>query len=801
MKTIPRLFILLTALLSFSSCSKDIVDLTGSITGTIKDSENGSFLENCRVVLSPGGKSASTDGAGSFSFENLDPGSYALSFSKLGYIDENQEVTVITGQTARVSLMLKPVKATTGSISGVIKDYSIGALIANCMVTISPGGKSMTSSTAGTYVFNDLSAGEYSLSFTKSGYEDETLTTVVTAGKTTTADVLLKAKASFTVSASSFDFGDLEVTKTVYFSNYSDADCSFTISNIPEWLTVSNTTGIVKALGNESVTLTVDRGKVGPGEFSQNINVVYSGKASGTETIAVKMKKVELTTPTVAIASSAENIKETSFDIGGSIVATGGSQIIAYGHCWSLSHNPTINDNKTNQGVSDAAISFKSTLENLSTYTTYYVRAYAQNAQGLVYSDEIAVTTQDVASDVWDGNIASSFAGGSGTFADPYIVKTGGQLLLVKDFKNSYFELGGNIDLNNKNWLPYEFAGSLDGKGFAISNLYIKRTDDYQGLFSKCSGSVSNLTVRQVRIEAGSYNNVGAFSGEGGSFINCTVILNSNACILGNDYVGGLSGRNATLLKCTVSSTANTAVIKGNYCVGGLVGYSSMYRYSSNDYCTFEDSRVSAIIVGRSNVGGIVGQIYAQEGHYGGIGNSMKNCSFIGKVEGEDYVGGLCGMAGYLSVTGSKVDASVKASREYGGGIFGGVSHNCEVFGSYSNGNVTSSGESGGVLGYKGLNAQKVYTYLSYSTMTSSSGSFYGLGKDIAAIDCATTSHTSTNNSNSKNVKTDCADIVSFLKDCYSQYAGYWNFESIWTWEGTISGSSVQVKCPKLSWE
>lgn len=792
MKKILRLLILLTTLLSFTSCARDIVDLTGSITGTVKDSENGSFLENCRVVLSPGGKSVSTDGAGSFSFENLDPGSYSLSFSKTGYIDENQEVTVITGQTARVSLMLKPVKATTGSISGVIKDYSSGALIANCMVTISPGGKSMTSSTAGTYMFNDLSVGEYSLSFTKSGYEDEKLTTTVIAGKTTTADVLLKAKASFAVSASNLDFGDLEVTQTVYFSNYSDADCSFTISNVPEWLSFSKTSGVVKASGNESVIMTVDRGKVGVGEYSQNVNIVYSGKSSGTETISVKMKKVELTTPTVTIATAAENVKETSFDISGSIVSTGGSQVTAYGHCWSLSHNPTINDYKTSQGVTDAAITFKSSLENLSTYTTYYVRAYAQNAQGLVYSDEVAVTTQDVASDVWDGNIASSFAGGSGTYADPYIIKTGGQLLLAKNYKNDYFELGGNIDLNNKNWLPFEFGGRLDGKGFAISNLYIKRTDDYQGLFSKCSGSVSNLTIRQVKIEAGSNNYVGAISGTGGTFTNCTVILNGNACIIGKVSVGGLSGSGATVLKCKVSSIAESAVIKGKSYVGGLVGYSGE---------KVEDSSVSAIIIGGDGVGGLVGFFYNSE---------MTNSSYTKRVEGEESIGGLCGEAREVIMKGCKVDAEIYASKENGGGLIGyfleSGNRDTEIYGCYSKGRITTSGMAGGLIGkvgYGGTNpmARKAYAYLSYSTMSCNSTTYYGLGEWLRAVDCATINQTSTRSGYSNNVKIECKDISTFLKECYSQYASYWNFNSNWTWEGTIGSAQVKVNCPKLSWE
>lgn len=35
----------------------------------------------------------------------------------------------------------------------------------------------------------------------------------------------------------------------------------------------------------------------------------------------------------------------------------------------------------------------------------------------------------------------------------------------------------------------------------------------------------------------------------------------------------------------------------------------------------------------------------------------------------------------------------------------------------------------------------------------------------------------------------------------YSEYAKYYNFNSSWTWSGTINGKSVSVSCPKLAWE
>ena len=436
----------------------------------------------------------------------------------------------------------------------------------------------------------------------------------------------------------------MEVSKTFYFYNYSDESCAFSISNVPVWLSFSQTNGTVNASGSEAVTVTVDRNGVGEGIYSQNISISYSGKSSGTENLSIKMKKVVLSAPAVSIAGTAENIRQTSFDISGNITATGGSEVTNYGHCWNTTGNPTISDNKTDLGITSAICSFKSTAENLNTYTTYYVRAYAKNAQGISYSDQVAVTTQDVANDKWDGNIASSFDGGSGTNVDPYLVRTGGQLLLMKNYNNKCFKLVGNIDLNNNNWLPFDFYGSLDGAGYMVKNLYIKRDCDNQGLFSKVeNGSVSNVTISGVRIEAGSNDCIGALVGDFryGEIVDCKVQFLDDSKVLGNSNVGGLIGA------------------MGN-------GYADSKRISG---CVVTTS--SYAIVGESNVGGILG------GYTGGYNGEIENCQFIGSIKGTSNIGGIVGyeQLGNLVLRECYASVNIEAST-YAGGLFGSCYHN-----------------------------------------------------------------------------------------------------------------------------
>ena len=585
---------------------------------------------------------------------------------------------------------------------------------------------------------------------------------------------MLKAKSPFSLSEASLDFGDMETSKAIYVYNNTDSDCTYSVNNVPSWISLKPLHGTLPAGSNATVIVTVDRNNVGYGNHSQILSFNYTGKGSGSALLSVQMEKVEVSAPKVSCGSLAENIKETSFDISGSILATGGQMVTSYGHCWSLSPNPTIADNRTNNGSTVAKGAFKSTITGLATFTTYYVRAYAENAMGVSYSDEITVTTKDVKSEKWDGTMASSFAGGSGTSSDPYIIETGGQLLLVRSYSSSHFALANNINLDNLNWKPFEFSGMLDGKGFIISNLYIKRNDDYQGLFSELksySSVVKNLTIKGVKIDAAGIDYIGAIAGSSsGSISNCKVIFLSDSYIKGTDYIGAVVG-SGNVQNCEVKSQAAGTVITGNNNVGGITG--------SGD-C--DNCHVYADVAGNNYVGGIAGS-----------GSDFSMCSFTGKVTGREWVGGIVGIGDCM--TSCKSVADIVAS-DGAGGIAGMVRQ--IVTACYSDGTITpiSSSSSGyrfgGIVGY--INYCPI-VYHSFSTVTRSiSGASGSKLYDCCTVGALGTSYGSNNQSY-------CTDITTFMKDCYSNYASYWNYNNTWTWKGTINGKEVSVSCPRLAWE
>lgn len=127
----------------------------------------------------------------------------------------------------------------------------------------------------------------------------------------------------------------------------------------------------------------------------------------------------ELTTTAVS------SIDNTTAMSGGNISNQGSSAITARGVCWSTSNNPTISDSHTTDGSGTG--SFESSITGLTANTSYYVRAYATNATGTAYGNEVSFTTTntptidivyvsglfDGSGKVWVDGVATSFGASS----------------------------------------------------------------------------------------------------------------------------------------------------------------------------------------------------------------------------------------------------------------------------------------------------------------------------------------------------------------------------------------------------
>ena len=96
--------------------------------------------------------------------------------------------------------------------------------------------------------------------------------------------------------------------------------------------------------------------------------------------------------PTVKTISIT-NITKISAETGGDVVSDGGSEVKARGVCWSITENPTIENDSTVNGTGVGE--FSCMITNLEPNTTYFVRAYAVNGIGTAYGEELSFTTYD----------------------------------------------------------------------------------------------------------------------------------------------------------------------------------------------------------------------------------------------------------------------------------------------------------------------------------------------------------------------------------------------------------------------
>jgi len=180
----------------------------------------------------------------------------------------------------------------------------------------------------------------------------------------------------------------------------------------------------------------------------------------------------------------------------------------------------------------------------------------------------------------WDGSVAASFSGGSGTDDDPWKISNGSELAYLASLVNSngsatynqYYILTADIDLGGREWTGIgnqndagkAFKGKFDGNGKVITGFAINEEREYTpGLFGMLDGGavVKNLTVHGC-IRAGAKKDFGGLlcaSVNGGSAVaNCTVYADVQITREAGSkdlYFGGITGRLAPggkIQDCTV---------------------------------------------------------------------------------------------------------------------------------------------------------------------------------------------------------------------------------------------------------
>ena len=168
--------------LNISSFVIDTTLAAGTITGGVLSQNNDSDLSGVSVSFEKSGTTVdttTTDSSGDFS-QILTLGTYTITYSKSGYLDEIQSITLAADNQTLVASTLKmlPDSCTSGTISGTIKDAVNNNPVTGVSLSVRRGvnvttgtiAKSDTTSNTGTYSLSSMSAGWYTVETSKSGY-------------------------------------------------------------------------------------------------------------------------------------------------------------------------------------------------------------------------------------------------------------------------------------------------------------------------------------------------------------------------------------------------------------------------------------------------------------------------------------------------------------------------------------------------------------------------------------------------------------------------------------------------------
>lgn len=205
-------------------------------------------------------------------------------------------------------------------------------------------------------------------------------------------------------------------------------------------------------------------------------------------------------------------------------------------------------------------------------------------------------------------------------------------LLAIKDNPSGSFELTKDIDMNGKEWVPFDFSGQLHGNGHSILNLNIEKpgvttavTYDgnmktYDTVFAGLFGQINNAEISDLNL------------------LNVKINLTTDTHCFAAAIAGYSEG--STILNCKISARINLTTTAKMFGVAGIVGF-------GNGSIKDTDADVTLVCVD-TNVEEKDEQFMGGAYAVGYI--DLENCNI--KIDGYDsdhgYVhnGGLVGMYG-----------------------------------------------------------------------------------------------------------------------------------------------------------
>lgn len=385
------------------SCTKDIIDINGNIVGIVSDARTGEFLSGVSVTTSPLGKAYTTGIDGKYEFRNIESQEYSISVSKNGYNSDKKSVFVEVGKDANLDFQITP---SSGKLFVSQNELDFGNEVTKLSLDISNKGNALLSwqiSEDATWLScNPTSGTTQSGNITSlvvtvdrkglnRGNYSQNLTITSDGGSAVINIKMIVQGITINISPDELDFGSIITSMQLSLTNNGNNNITYSISPSNSWIQVSKTSGTFSK--TEIITVSINRS--GLSEMNHEGKLTLTIGEERIE-IPVRMNIPSKEKPTVSM-QTIENITYNSALFKGGLFSVGSSQVCKHGFCWSEQEQPTISsDNTCNFGDTETAKNFTYNATSLKTNTTYYVRAYAENKEGVSYSNQLKFQTKGV---------------------------------------------------------------------------------------------------------------------------------------------------------------------------------------------------------------------------------------------------------------------------------------------------------------------------------------------------------------------------------------------------------------------
>lgn len=197
------------------------------------------------------------------------------------------------------------------------------------------------------------------------------------------------------------------------------------------------------------------------------------------------------------------NITPISATGGGNVTDDNGFNVTERGICWSTYENPTVDNNHKPAG--SGLGEYNSGMTDLAANTTYYVRAYAKNANGTAYGNNVSFTTAEgditiVTSDITNITPTGAMCGGTITLANGNTLPVTARGVCWSTDHNPTFDESHTSDGTGYGTYTSSISGLAFNTTYYVRAYAINELGTYYGAEKSFTTNDGNITVTTYNV-------------------------------------------------------------------------------------------------------------------------------------------------------------------------------------------------------------------------------------------------------------------------------------------------------------